>query len=78
MNRRWRITSALVLIGLNLLTGVVALHWWLGLDDMPSLWGTVPAGGKFSWEPIIAVLLRLFRLPRSACLLGLGWSTLGF
>jgi hypothetical protein len=54
VNRRWRIISALVLSGLYLLTGVVTLHWWRAGF---SLWGKPPAGGKFSWEPIITVLV---------------------
>jgi hypothetical protein len=54
VNRRWRITSALVLIGLYLLTGAVTLHWWMAGF---SLWGKHPAGGTFSWEPIITVLV---------------------
>ena len=57
MNRRRRIASALVLIGLYLLTGVVALRWWMALGHNASLWGSHPAGGKFSWEPIITVLV---------------------
>jgi hypothetical protein len=50
-----------VLIGLYLLTGVIALHWWMAGF---SLWGKHPAGGEFSWEPIITVLV--IALPSAA------------
>jgi hypothetical protein len=64
MNRRWRIASALVLVGFYLLTGAVASRWWMGLGQNASLWGTHPTRGNFSWEPIITVLI--FAVPPAA------------
>ena len=65
MDREWRIASALVLIGIYLLTAVVALHWWMAGW---SLWGKEPAGGKVSLVPIITVLVAA--LPSAAiCLI---------
>jgi hypothetical protein len=46
VNRRWRITSTLVLIGLYLLTGVVALHWWMALGPYSQPLGDSSSGRK--------------------------------
>ena len=35
------------------------LHWWMALGENPNLWGTHPARGTFSWEPIVTVLVAL-------------------
>ena len=64
MSLRWRITSALAVIGLYLMVGLMASRWWMALGHNASLWGAQvgsrASGGTFSSEPVFIVLLAAF------------------